>query len=193
MGIMTLGPAYGLQLHSELCGRAPHRARTNVGQIYATLERLVAAGTAQKSGATIDGFPLYSLTDKGQTQAQSWLVGETVMSFSEWSEILDHIMIARSLSDSALERVIGVYERILTRDPMQPALPANIGQTMADLAQQHIINAALAWLGDIRRDLSRRLTRAEDPATDSRGAECDDDVARGYRAHRPKRGRPALA
>ena len=193
MGIMTLGPAYGLQLHAELCGRAPHRARTNVGQIYATLERLVAAGTAQKSGATSDGFPLYSLTDKGQTQAQSWLVGETVMSFSEWSEILDHIMIARSLSDSALERVIGVYERILTRDPMQPALPANTGQTMVDLAQQHIINAALAWLGDIRRDLSRRLTRSEDPATDSRGAECDDDIARGYLPHRPKRGRPALA
>ena len=44
LAILSLGPAYGLQLHSELASRSPHRGPVNVGQIYATLDRLVARG-----------------------------------------------------------------------------------------------------------------------------------------------------
>lgn len=50
LGILTLGPAYGLQLHAELGARAPHRAKTNVGQVYGTLDRLVTAGLVVHEG-----------------------------------------------------------------------------------------------------------------------------------------------
>jgi DNA-binding PadR family transcriptional regulator len=192
MGILTLGPAYGLQLHSELCARAPHRARTNVGQIYGTLDRLVSAGFVVKSGATVDGLPLYALTEKGSVGAQSWLTGETLTSFTEWPEMLDHIMIARSLSDSTLERVIGAYEGILTIDHSVFRQSAIGGEAMVDLAQQHVFNAALAWLGDIRRDLNRRRLSGSS-TTASSVTETEESVSRGYRTERPKRGRPVLS
>lgn len=192
MGILTLGPAYGLQLHSELCARAPHRARTNVGQIYGTLDRLVSAGSVVKSGATADGLPLYALTEKGAGAAQSWLIGETLTSFTEWPELLDHVMIARSLSDSTLERVIGAYERMLTVDHTAQGQSATGGAAMVRLAQSHVINAALAWLEDIRRDLNRRKLSGS-PEKDSSVAEEDEGVSRGYRIERPKRGRPVLS
>lgn len=191
MGILTLGPAYGLQLHSELCARAPHRARTNVGQIYATLERLITAGSAVRDGKTIDGYPLYALTKNGSVQANSWLTGETTTSFTDWTELLDHIMIARSLSDSMLELVIGVYESILTNDIAPKRSAIGGAEQMNDLAQRHIKNAGLAWLGDIRRDLSSQ----QNPETaSSKGLpdQAHEGRAGGYRIQQPKRGRPPL-
>jgi len=193
MGILTLGPAYGLQLHSELCARAPHRARTNVGQIYATLERLVSAGYVLRSGSSTEGFPLYTLTDVGDALAQAWLSGETVTSFTEWPEFLDHIMVARSLNDSTLEKVISVYESILSSDPPPHNLPVTAEKKMIDLAQRHITDAALAWLGDIRRDLRRRANPARASGAVSPDAIDGQIVTHGYREERPKRGRPTLS
>lgn len=47
LALLTLGPAYGLQLHAELLDRAAHRRRVNVGQIYSTLERLRERGSSR--------------------------------------------------------------------------------------------------------------------------------------------------
>ena len=63
LAIMSLGPQYGLQLHAELTTRAPHRAATNVGQIYSTLDRLVRDAKVETGGQTADGLPLYQLTE----------------------------------------------------------------------------------------------------------------------------------
>ncbi|MES2170284.1 MAG: PadR family transcriptional regulator, partial [Actinomycetota bacterium] len=58
LAILTLGPAYGLQLHSELTTRAPHRKPVNVGQIYGTLDRLVKQHLIEPAGFTEDALPL---------------------------------------------------------------------------------------------------------------------------------------
>ena len=49
LAVLSLGEGYGLQLHSELAARAPHRSPVNVGQIYSTLERLARAGLVESA------------------------------------------------------------------------------------------------------------------------------------------------
>jgi len=209
LAILTLGPAYGLQLHSELCSRAPHRAKTNVGQIYGTLERLTNARLVVRSGETADGLPLYVLTDAGSREAQSWLRGDAVVTATDWPEFLDHVLVARSLSDDLLEVVLGVYESVLTASDGLTKERTRSGADVFAAANWHFKNAALAWLGDIRHDLGARSTKAHfkigaaredveshvDSEVDvdaNAGADTvpRDPVPHGYLAVRPKRGRP---
>jgi hypothetical protein len=51
LSVLTLGPAYGLQMHAELASRAPHRKPVNVGQIYGD-HRSPDRPTADRSGWT---------------------------------------------------------------------------------------------------------------------------------------------
>lgn len=186
LGILTLGPAYGLQLHSELRERAPHRSRTNVGQIYGTLDRLILAGLVSRLGETTDGLPLYSLTDSGHHRAEEWLTGRDVITVNDWPELLDRILLARSLDEGSLESVIGAYERILASDLSEPASTDHGPSTLLAAANARFHGAALAWLGDVRRDMSGRHGLEAGPSgTASSG------VAHGYSANRPKRGRPS--
>ena len=189
LSILTLGPAYGLQLHTELGERAPHRARTNVGQIYGTLERLTLAGFIQRFGHTADGLPLYSLTESGRVRAEEWLSGSDLRVANEWTELLDRVLIARSLNNAYLETIIGSYERILAMEPSRDSQRGRGQNTMLMAATARFEGAALGWLGDVRRDMSRRI--AESPQ-----ATLENDVASqaayGYALERPKRGRPTL-
>ena len=177
LGIMTLGPAYGLQLHAELCERAPHRAKTNVGQIYGTLERLVTAELVIRSGESVDRLPLYHLSSIGRIKAKAWLYGTDVVTAADWTELLDHIFIARSLNADALNSVVGVYEQILSKTSSSLSQAQNENTTMYAAAQRLFAEAARAWLGDVRRDMGLGETVR----------------VRGYATLRPKRGRPTTS
>lgn len=97
LAIMSLGPQYGLQLHAELTSRAPHRAATNVGQIYSTLDRLVRDDKVVTGGQTSDGLPLYQLTDSGSAEIAAWLEPEGVSRDTAWADLLDLVFMVRSL------------------------------------------------------------------------------------------------
>ena len=58
LAILTLGPAYGSQLHAEFMGRAPHRKMVNVGQIYVSTSNRTAYGAA----GSVTGGPTNDLT-----------------------------------------------------------------------------------------------------------------------------------
>ena len=73
LAVLTLGPAYGAQLHAELGDRLGHRRTVNIGQVYATLERLGVQGLVRAAGVTDDGLPLYRITDDGRGRSSSAL------------------------------------------------------------------------------------------------------------------------
>ena len=181
LGIMTLGPVYGLQLHAELGSRAPHRWHTNVGQIYGTLDRLGKAGLVGRTGQTTEGFPLYSLTAEGQSVAHDWLYGASLVDAHDWNDVLDHVLIARSIDSVALSSVLGVYEQILTRDPAVSVKKSESHggsfstQNLAEAAERRFGDACLAWLGDVRRDMS---------------SQSEPYGAHGFLTARNRRGRP---
>jgi DNA-binding PadR family transcriptional regulator len=186
VGLLTLGPAYGLQLHAELAFRAPHRAHTNVGQIYGTLERLVTAGLVSRVGVTVEGFPLYELTSPGRSAAQTWLYGKSIVSATDWNDVLDHILIARAVDPEALEAVVAGYEVILTREPDRAEGEVSDTTALASAAARRFSDAVLGWLGDVRREMS------SSQGTNDQNTLLESPIpAHGYQLHRPKRGRPS--
>lgn len=176
LAILTLGPAYGLQLHSEFMGRAPHRKPVNVGQIYGTLERLSKQALIESTGATEDGLPLYSLTVSGRTAAEEWMTMPVTPPFPDWTEMLDQVLVASSVDPARAGTLAKAYRRWWESDLRETRVAtaredSEHGLRLAFLAQEAQGVAALAWLGAVISELSEFGT------------------AHGLSTVRPKRGR----
>jgi DNA-binding PadR family transcriptional regulator len=169
LGILTLGPAYGLQLHAELGARAPHRAKTNVGQVYGTLDRLSTAGLVAHQGLTEDGLPLYALTEAGKAEAIDWLEGNTLTALPEWADVQDVVLISSSASGQHATSLLSKLDQLLDQNASTTAqTPA---QHLNEQANQRYREAVSSWLGDVQAAVIQPQP--------------------GYALGRPKRGRPA--
>ncbi|PJJ63309.1 PadR family transcriptional regulator [Compostimonas suwonensis] len=179
LAVLTLGTAYGFQLHSELVSRAPHRRSVNVGQIYGTLERVVASGHARIAGTTDDGLPLYELTDAGRRDVETWLDGAVTDKTSGWDEMLDRVLIASSLPGArpqeSIERYLG-YWSLVAPDQNGVDAELTVQDRLAGLAVTRNARAAVAWLTAAREQL-----------------DAEPGAARGLSDIRPRRGRRPVA
>jgi DNA-binding PadR family transcriptional regulator len=175
LAILTMGPAYGFQLHGELHSRTAGRRNVNVGQIYGTLDRLVRHGAVESAGTTTDSLPLYRLTDDGHTEALAWLHSTESSPGEEWSDLVDRVLIASSLPAIDALAVVSAYrERWETR----PGTRAESGQErLAALADRSLASAALDWLDQAEAALSAEPT----------------SFARDFSTERPRRGRRPAA
>lgn len=169
LGILTLGPAYGLQLHAELGARAPHRAKTNVGQVYGTLDRLTKAGLVVHQGLTDDGLPLYALTEEGSAEAIAWLEGSSMPVLPEWPDVQDVVLISSSVSAHHATALLSKLDLLIGQEQSSTALTPT--QHVNELASLRYREAVSAWIADVH-------TAAIPPLP-------------GYSRGRPKRGRPA--
>ena len=176
LAILTLGPAYGLQLHSELASRAPHRKPVNVGQIYGTLDRLAAQGLIEDAGVTADALPLYRLTEPGTAEAARWMSSPTVSALPEWTEMLDQVVVTATVDPIVAKHVAEEYRRWWENDLAETRRPVIEGSFateahLALVAREALGVAALAWLGAAIAALS------------------DNDSFRPLDSVRPRRGR----
>ncbi|MCU1570519.1 MAG: hypothetical protein JWR33_1260 [Naasia sp.] len=168
LAILTLGPAYGLQLHTEFLARAAHRERVNVGQIYGTLDRLATQGLIERAGLTDDALPLYRLTGPGAAEASDWLHGREPVD-RDWTEMLDRVLLSCSLVTADPVAVVDAYLENWSTSaaPPDPADPA----AFAAAAANHLAHAARRWLASIS-DAAQHGT-----------------LLRGMSEERPRRGR----
>lgn len=171
LGLLTMGPAYGLQLHAELGIRAPHRAKTNVGQVYGTLDRLTTAGLVSSAGLSAEGLPLYALTPAGVQEAKRWLNGESLQGLPEWADIQDMALISSSLHGSEASQLIASLTNFALHEPT--AASDSPYQQLNTAAQRRYHDSVVLWLEDLT---SASIT--PDPA---------------FTTSRPKRGRPTKA
>ncbi|MFD1713778.1 PadR family transcriptional regulator [Amnibacterium flavum] len=175
LSVLTLGPAYGLQLHGELLARAAHRGSVNVGQIYGTLERLLKQERIRRAGSTSDGLPLYALTPAGNDEALAWLTGTAPLD-SDWTEMLDRVLISSTVPAGDPHAVIDGYLRHWTAMIAVAGDPETASATtLADAASAELAGAALRW-----------LARARDTAATG-------TLVRPLTVVRPRRGRPAAS
>lgn len=175
LGILTLGPAYGLQLHAEFMARAPHRKPVNVGQVYGTLDRLAGQGQVESAGTTDDGLPLYALTATGREAAAAWLGAPVTSALPEWTEMLDQVLVASSVDPASALALASAYRRWWEQD-LRVTRATNTDdlapdERLAVLARDAQGVAALAWLGAAVAALTEL------------------DTARALSPQRPKRGR----
>ncbi|NQX27785.1 helix-turn-helix transcriptional regulator [Microbacteriaceae bacterium VKM Ac-2854] len=174
LSLLTLGPAYGLQLHGEFLDRAAHRHRLNVGQVYATLDRLRDRELVASAGSTEDGLPLYRLTEAGAAAAHAWLSGAGCTPDEEWDDILDRILIASSLDDADLPTILAAYEA------------AGVAATVDDHPQRRLASIAES----ARRSALRTVIEA---ARTELAEAASGSLARGFAGVRPRRGRRSAA
>ncbi|AWB95446.1 PadR family transcriptional regulator [Agromyces badenianii] len=97
LALLTAGPGYGFQLHGDLAERTGGRRSVNVGQSYATLERLGKQGLVESAGATDDGLPLYRATTAGTAASSLWFDGTDAAGSDPWDETVDRVLVAASL------------------------------------------------------------------------------------------------
>lgn len=176
LAVLSLGEGYGLQLHSELAARSPHRRAVNVGQIYSTLERLARTGLVETAGTTADAFPLYRLTTAGIAAAATWMTEPLLDGLPEWTEMLDQVLVTSSIDPKAAKTVAERYRRWWEENltsTRSTAEPAQADARLALVAREAQAVAAIAWLGSAIAAL------------------VDYDSFRPLSDSRPKRGRRA--
>ena len=177
------GPAYGFQLHGGLAPRTGGRREVNVGQTYATLDRLGAQGLIEPAGTTDDGLPLHRLTEAGRAAAAAWLGGADGSGADPWHETVDRVLLALSLPTiDAAPVVTGERERWTGRRAAAAARHAEAGSSTDDGAPQ----AALAALAaDAEVAIAEAALDWLDRANRSDGAA----LAFAPSSERPRRGR----
>jgi DNA-binding PadR family transcriptional regulator len=158
------GPAYGFQLHGGMAARTGARRVINVGQTYATLDRLTAQELIEPAGTTEDGLPLHRLTRAGRTAAAAWLAGADAAGADPWHETVDRVLLALSLPTVDASPVLaGERERWTARRAdadrarsgrLEPAAdgsgPAALA-ALADGADLARAEGAIAWLDLVGR------------------------------------------
>ena len=73
LAILDLGPCYGYQLRLEFERRTAPSSPLNVGQVYATLDRLERDAHVTKRTPDSAGHVYYEITDAGRNAVQEWL------------------------------------------------------------------------------------------------------------------------
>jgi len=173
LAVLTLGPAYGYQLHAEVVERTRRDAPLNVGQVYSTLDRLRRDGLIEDAGNTPDNLPLYQLTDVGIIEARMHLTEPDV---PDWHDMVDRVLLALSLPGNHVPILTASFRRLWA--PRQGHSDEVVDPTggAAQAAAQHatrlLQSAALAWLESLpeiepwplRTDRRRRGRRAAEAA-----------------------------
>ncbi len=174
LAILSLGPAYGLQVRDEFLDRAPHRTSVNVGQIYSTLDRLMTAGLVRNRGMTDDGLPLYGLTDSGENAVDEWVGAAETNAGDRIDDLLDQVLIVSSLPGVDVAPVVAGYRTQLALGELGEGGDgsANVQRGAAEAARRSIRGAIVAWLDEFERTIA-----------------AGPDASRPQRDVRPSRGR----
>ncbi|MBK4346653.1 PadR family transcriptional regulator [Lacisediminihabitans changchengi] len=157
LAILTLGPAYGHQLHAELAIRTPHRGAVNVGQIYGTLDRLTARKLIEPAGTTDDSLPLHRLTRAGHAAADRWMSTVELAALPEWTEMLDQVVVVTSIAPNRAKSLAEDFRRWWEADlaaARDAAKPDSMDARLAAIARETQGVAAIAWLGSAIAALS---------------------------------------
>ena len=144
--VLSLGPAYGYQLHAEIVERTRRRTPLNAGQVYSTLDRLARDGLLQPGGTTHDGLPLYELTEAGRADAARAL---TTPRGADFAAMVDHLLLAQSIPDGGAAELVTAY-RALWRTS-RAAAPEDPHLLAAQRAHEELTKAAQRWLDSLPR------------------------------------------
>lgn len=145
LALLTQGSAYGLQVRNELTERAEKPIPFNVGQIYSTIDRLLAAGLLNSNERTTDGLPLYSLTEDGKLAAQQWIRSAAPWPRGRWETMLFQVLVVRSLPGIDCTELIVSYTEYWRKTEHDLLSQSTLMGSAAKLQAE----AALKWLSEV--------------------------------------------
>lgn len=157
LAVLTLGPAYGYQLHGEVVERAGREKPLNAGQVYSTLDRLRRDGLVRESGLSGDGLTLYALTEQGAASAEDWLQR---VSGADWDEMVEQVVLARSLPGRDTTELVASARRVwLLRAATASGPTAEPTRLLAETALRWLDNLLPASGWPVRPDRPKRGRR----------------------------------
>ncbi|MEF3404897.1 PadR family transcriptional regulator [Agromyces sp. CCNWLW203] len=190
LALLSAGPGYGFQLHGDLAERTGGRRDVNVGQSYATLERLGKQGLVESAGATDDGLPLYRATPAGAAATSAWFSGTDASGSDAWDETVDRVLVAASLPGVDVGPIVAAerirWQQRAAEASARAVIDSRAGDesdtgaaarlaALAAAAEAARARAALAWLDDVTAVADRH------------------ELAFAPRMERPRRGRRPAA
>jgi len=174
LALLSEGSKYGLQLHEEFELRTGEVWPLNVGQVYATLQRLerdglVAAANGEEAGEHLalgnaPGAPqkAYRITDAGSAELAQWLRVPPELSSPPRDELVMKVLVAVTVPDTDVHEVIQAHRTYLVQ-LMQEWTRLKEDDDGSDVSFALVVDAELLRLDSVVRWLDAadgRLRRA---------------------------------
>jgi len=174
LAILSIGPCYGYQLRLEFERRTAATTPLNVGQVYATLERLERDGLVTKGMPDAAGHVYYAITDPGRAATAAWLTEPVPPPARD--DLATKLALALTLPGADPAALIGAQRALSTE-----SLAGHVAREHGTLAER-LVGDALALAAEAELQWLDRcealLARAEPYGLD---------------AEPPRRGRPVTA
>ena len=187
LAILNLGDCHGYQLRSELESRTGSAWQINIGQIYATLDRLERDGLVLAHSANAEGQIRYSITSAGSAEVLSWLGSPVERSSNSRDELVSKLALAVTLPNVNVQELLDT-QRFSTMHALQTFTTAKKSADDSDPkelawilildSQIFMAEAELRWLDHVEGLLHRSAARGLSSQTE-------------IQAQPAKRGRPA--
>jgi DNA-binding PadR family transcriptional regulator len=113
LALLSTEPKFGLRLKDEFEARTGSIWPLNVGQVYATLQRLERDGHVASAGgeATAPSQKLYRLTEQGRTELGHWLHTPPATSVPPRDEVVIKVMVALTVPGVDVMEVVQTHRR----------------------------------------------------------------------------------
>ena len=164
LSLLSEGPKYGLRLREEFESRSGEIWPLNVGQVYATLQRLERDGLIESDGEVeVDrsSQKVYRLTSVGHDELIDWLHAPGVITPPR-DELVIKVMVALTVPGIDVQEVLQVHRRRLVETMLhftalrRDAPAPDLSLALVLDAELYRLDAAVRWLDTAQERLTQR-------------------------------------
>jgi DNA-binding PadR family transcriptional regulator len=178
LALLSEGPKYGLQLQKEFESSTGEVWPLNIGQVYATLQRLERDGLVESDGAESEGPQKgFVITDAGSTELSSWLNTPPDMTSPPRDELVIKVLSALRVPGVSVHDVIQVHRRYLV-ELMQQWTRLKEDEADFDLTFALVVDAELFRLDSVVRWLDAADGRLKRAASEPKASSTTPRLAR---------------
>ena len=169
LALLIEGPKYGLRLQSEFESRTGEVWPLNVGQVYATLQRLERDGLVESDGDGERSRKRYRLTTAGAEELSGWLRTPPELVPPPRDELVIKVLVALQIPGIDIREILQVHRRhaieVMQRYTRVKADAAEDDVPLALVADAELfrLEAIVRWLDAADARLSRFPAPAAPP------------------------------
>jgi DNA-binding PadR family transcriptional regulator len=173
LALLSEGPKYGLQLREEFEARTGEVWPLNVGQVYATLQRLERDGFVESEDNGEPGPQKgFRITSGGAEELAGWLRTPPDLTSPPRDELVIKILVAMRVPSVDVHEVIQVHRRYVV-ELMQQWTRLKESEAERDLNLALVVDAELFRLDSVARWLDAADGRIKRGAVESPVAAAD--------------------
>jgi DNA-binding PadR family transcriptional regulator len=172
LALLSEGPKYGLQLRQEFEAGTGELWPLNVGQVYATLQRLEGHGLVTSEGSTTEGTQKgYAITPAGRDELTNWLRTPPDTLPPPRDELVIKILVAVRVPGVDVHELLQVHRRHLIESMQQytrlkaDASEDEVGLALVVDAELFRLDAVVRWLDAADVRLKRQPIPTRAPST----------------------------